>query len=78
MAGLRRTLVAVLAAAVLVAVDVAAIWAFFALVWPRLPPWAAMLGFIALAVFAIGSPILWLARMSRSATPPRRRRPDGD
>lgn len=62
MASLRRTLVAAGLAAALVAAEVALVWAFFALVWPRLPPWAAMIGFIALAVFAIGSPLVWLAR----------------
>lgn len=62
MARLRRTLVAAALAGALVAAEVALVWAFFALVWPRLPPWAAMIGFIALAVFAIGSPLVWLAR----------------
>lgn len=62
MARLRRTLIAAALAGAVVAAEVALVWAFFALVWPRLPPWAAMIGFIALAVFAIGSPLVWLAR----------------
>jgi xanthosine utilization system XapX-like protein len=32
--------------------------------WPRLPPWLAMLGFIFLAVAVIGYPIYALARWS--------------
>lgn len=72
MARLRRTLLAAAVAAALVAAEVALVWAFFALVWPRLPPWAAMIGFIALAVFAIGSPLVWLARAGGPAKPIRR------
>ena len=56
----------------------AIIYGFFRYVWPNLPPWLAMLGFIALAVFAIGSPIFWLARASKgSPVPPHllKRRP---
>ncbi|MGD8429518.1 MAG: hypothetical protein PVH31_03850 [Ectothiorhodospiraceae bacterium] len=54
----------------MVAVYVAVIWGFFAYIWPLLPPWVAMIFFIALAVFAIGSPIFWLARWSDRLTPP--------
>ena len=72
MAHLRRTLTAVALAGARVAAEVALVWAFFALVWPRLPPWAAMLGFIALAVFAIGSPLVWLARAGGAAQSIRR------
>ena len=72
MARLRRTLAALALAAAIVALEVALVWAFFALVWPRLPPWAAMIGFIALAVFAIGSPLVWLARAGGAAAPIRR------
>ena len=63
---MRRVLIAMLAAAAMAAVYGVLIWAFFVYVWPNLPPWLAMIGFIALAAFAIGSPIFWLARISRN------------
>lgn len=72
---MRRALAAVLAAAAMVAIYVALIWGFFAYVWPNLPPWLAMIGFIALAVFAIGSPIFWLMRLARNTPIPTRSGP---
>jgi len=41
------------------------IYWFIAYVWATLPPWATLIGFILLAVFAIGSPLTWLLHMDR-------------
>jgi ABC-type multidrug transport system permease subunit len=60
---MRILLNTVLAAAIL-AFYVSIIYAFFAYLWPAFPPWLAMLTFIALAAFIIGSPILWLFRIA--------------
>lgn len=38
---------------------------FIVYVWPRLPPWATLVGFVLLAAFAIGSPLMWLLRLDR-------------
>lgn len=73
-----RWLSALIIAALVVALYIALIWAFLEFVWPVLPAWMAMIFFIALAVFAIGSPIWWLARWSDRALPgARRARKDG-
>jgi len=79
-AGWRSGLAALLVAAAVVAVEVGLVWAFVVVVWPQLPPWAAMIGFIALAAFAIGSPLVWLARGGKPPTSAvsRRHRGDGD
>lgn len=60
---MRVALSAIVAAAV-IALYVAVIYAFFAYLWPAFPPWLAMIAFVALAVFAIGSPIFWLFRIA--------------
>lgn len=59
-----RILINSVLAAAIVAAYVAIIYAFFAYLWPAFPPWLAMLTFIALAAFIIGSPILWLFRIA--------------
>ena len=59
-----RVVLTALASAVVVALYVAIIYAFFAYLWPAFPPWLAMIAFVALAVFAIGSPIFWLFRIA--------------
>jgi len=77
-----RIIAAALFAAVMVGLYAAIIYAFFAYLWPILPPWATMIAFIALAVFAIGSPIFWLLRLGGKAQVPehllRRQPPDDD
>lgn len=60
---LRNWLLPALVAALFVAGYAFLIYAFILYIWPRLPPWASLIGFIALAVFAIGSPIFWLLRL---------------
>jgi hypothetical protein len=67
---MRRTLVAIVAAALLVALNIGLVYGFFVYVWPNLPPWLSMLCFIALAVFVIGSPIFWLLQLSRNTPLP--------
>jgi|HigsolmetaGSP11D_1036233.scaffolds.fasta_scaffold01652_8 hypothetical protein len=69
---MKRVIVAVAFATVMVAVYVAIIYAFFAYLWPILPSWAVMIAFIALAVFVIGSPIFWLMRLSEKVPVPER------
>lgn len=78
---MRRLIVAAVGAAAILALYGVLVWAFFVHVWPKLPPWLAMVGFILLAVFIIGSPIAWLLRLSRNTPVPEhllRRRPPGD
>lgn len=77
---MTRVLLSALAAALIVALYMAVIYGFFAYLWPAFPPWLAMTAFVALAVFAIGSPIFWLFRIAErvrrdreAAGPPRRR-----
>lgn len=70
MSATRRTLVAIIAAALMVLLNIGLIYGFIVYVWPNLPPWLSMLCFIALAVFVIGSPIFWLLQLSRGAPVP--------
>lgn len=59
-----RVMFSAIVAAAIIALYVAVIYGFFAYVWPAFPPWLAMIAFVALAVFAIGSPIFWLFRIA--------------
>ena len=73
-----RVLTAFIIAAFMIAFYAALVWVFVAYIWPILPAWIAMIFFIAVAVFAIGSPIWWLARWSDRALPGMRgKRGDG-
>lgn len=69
-----RALPAAVLAALIIAGYIGIIYGFFAYVWPNLPSWATLIAFIALAVFAIGSPLLWLLRMGNKTQPPGRDR----
>lgn len=60
-----RTLPAVILAAVFTVAYVLLLYALVAWLWPLFPPWLKLIGFILLAVFAIGSPIMVLARLAR-------------
>lgn len=73
-----RWLTAFIIAALVLASYIVLIWAFLEFVWPVLPAWIAMIFFIAIAVFAIGSPIWWLARWSDRALPGMRGARKGD
>lgn len=68
-----RVLAAFVVAVFMMALYAALIWVFVEYVWPILPAWMAMIFFIAVAVFAIGSPIWWLARWSDRVLPGKRR-----
>jgi len=57
-----RTAVAIVVAAAAVAGYVALLYLFFMYLWPAFPPWLALIAFIAVAAFAIGSPIYGLYR----------------
>lgn len=60
-----RLLFAVGMGLALTALYIACLYFFFAVAWPVLPDWAKAIAFIFLAVFAIGSPIAALARITR-------------
>ncbi len=52
-----RLLTALLVGSTVVAGYIAALYWFFSRIWPLLPPWAMLLGFLLIAVLVIGSPI---------------------
>ncbi|RLK50139.1 hypothetical protein DFR31_0028 [Alkalispirillum mobile] len=60
-----RTLTAVILAALFTVAYVILLYATINWLWPLFPPWLKLVGFILLAVFAIGSPIFALARLAR-------------
>lgn len=59
-----------LAALAVTALYIFVVYGFVHYVWPSLPPWASLLCFIALAAFAIGSPMFWLMRLGRNTSVP--------
>ncbi|ABI56520.1 hypothetical protein ACN2MM_06505 [Alkalilimnicola ehrlichii MLHE-1] len=60
-----RTLPALILAALFTVAYIALLYALVTWLWPLFPPWLKLIGFILLAVFAIGSPLLVLARLAR-------------
>lgn len=66
----RRLGLALLLALVVVAAYTTGLYLFFTALWPILPDWAKAIGFVLLAVFAIGSPIAALARLGRTPAEP--------
>lgn len=53
----RRLMVAVALGSGIVGLYIFALYAFFAWIWPWLPDWARLIGFILVAVLVIGSPL---------------------
>lgn len=60
-----RTFIAIVVAAAAVAGYIGLLYAFFTYLWPAFPPWLALIAFIAVAAFAIGSPIYGLYRAAQ-------------
>ncbi|MEX2340061.1 MAG: hypothetical protein WD609_15940 [Aquisalimonadaceae bacterium] len=61
----QRLLIAATMGLGLTAVYILGLYLFFTALWPVLPDWTKAIAFVLLAVFAIGSPIAALARISR-------------